>query len=219
MSKPIVDEIEKFFAPWSNMTEEEWARHDEKIKQKLAGREAEERAEREAERRYRFVDNGFPLRALEAAKAADETAPALVRVKEWDAASESVLVLSGPPGCGKTVAATWWAWNHRPWAVFLRATAFAAASRYDQERRSRWLEASELVLDDLGTEYSDAKGNFQVDLDELIDVFYGNRRPLIITTNCTADEFKQRYGARVVDRLRECGSWFSIKSGSLRRKP
>jgi DNA replication protein DnaC len=74
------------------------------------------------------------------------------------------------------------------------------------------------VLDDLGSEYADAKGNFLVNLDELIDTFYGDKRPLLITTNCTDSEFKQRYGARIVDRIRECGSFYGIRTASLRGK-
>jgi DNA replication protein DnaC len=141
-----------------------------------------------------------------------------VRVREWSPSAEGILVLSGPPGCGKTVAATWWALNGKHAPRFVRATAFATASRYQNDERDSWLAGRSLVLDDLGTEYADSKGSFLVDLDELVDTFYADKKPLVITTNCTAAEFKKRYGERVTDRIRECGSWFSISDVSRRRK-
>lgn len=211
--------VAKFGPPGSrDWTDEQWAEHDAKIAAARAQHDAEEQDRALKRTREAVVAAGFPRRAVEAADAADVTAAAITRVREWKCAVENVLVLSGSPGCGKTVAATWWALR-QSWApVFMRATAFAASSRYDDEKRSTWHDAQSLVLDDLGTEYADTKGNFLVDLDELIDTYYGSRKPLLITTNCTADDFKKRYGARIVDRLRECGSWFSVSAASMRRK-
>lgn len=211
-----IGEIVAFRLP--ERTEAEWAEHDARVERKRLEEEATQKTAAENKRRRDFTANGFTVRALDAALVADESKPALVRVRSWAPENESVLVLSGSAGCGKTVAATWWAWHRAPYARFLRSTTFAASSRYNHEQRDEWLNASALVLDDLGTEYVDAKGNFQVDLDELIDTYYGDRKPLIITTNCTPADFKTRYGSRVVDRVRECGSWFSIASESLRRK-
>lgn len=202
---------------FADKTEAEWAENDAQI---AAAREAEYAAaagERAKAKRSRLEKAGFPTRALDAAAIGNAT-PALVRVRDWKPSDENVLVLSGSPGCGKTVAAAWWA-AQQSWApAFLRATSFAASSRYDRESRAAWLASNALVLDDLGTEYADAKGSFLVDLDELLDVFYGNRKPLLITTNCTAAVFRDRYGARIVDRIRECGSFCSLKGASLRGK-
>ncbi len=202
----------------SNWTEAQWAENDAKVAAMRAEQDAEEVKQERAAKLRSFEKAGWPKRALEAAEVADLAKPAIVRIAAWKPEAECVIVLSGPAGCGKTVAAAKWALT-KSWApAFLRATTFAASSRYDHERRSAWLEASALVLDDLGAEYADAKGNFLVDLDELVDTFYGDKRPLLITTNCTSDEFKARYGGRVIDRIRECGSWFSVNGESLRRK-
>jgi len=200
-------------------TEDQWAEHDAKVAERRAAADLETKAHDAARIRSRFEAAGWPIRAIEAAEAADVTKPALARIAAWNPADECVLVLSGAPGCGKTTAAAHWALRFNRVPQFLRATTFAASSRYDHERRSTWLEADALVLDDLGAEYADAKGNFLVDLDELVDTFYGDKRPLLITTNCTPEDFKARYGQRVVDRIRECGSWCSVNSASLRRKP
>ena len=154
------------------------------------------------------------MRALEAAVSADTQKPGIQVISAWDVKKRSVLVLSGDPGSGKTVAAAWWALQRAHPARFVRAASFAAQSRYDEEKRNM-LDGA-LVLDDLGAEYNDAKGSFLVDLDELVDSFYGNRRPLVITTNLDPEPFKQKYGERIVDRLRECSVWKSVGNTSLR---
>lgn len=66
-----------------------------------------------------------------------------------------------------------------------------------------------LVIDDLGVET--ASDGFLAGLDEIVDGFYSADpdlcRRLVITTNTTADEFEERYGVRVADRVRERGLW------------
>lgn len=164
-----------------------------------------------------LATNGFPARALAVCRdgfGATQATAALVGLKP------GIVVLSGPKGCGKTVAATWLAVQtaratKQP-STFLRASAFLAAGRFDREARALWAGASRLVLDDLGMEYADAKGSFLADLDELIDVFYADLRTLVITTNCSLDVFSERYGERIRDRLRESTRWFELDGESMR---
>jgi DNA replication protein DnaC len=174
----------------------------------------------EREQFERDLAETFPARALEVAqKAADVAAPAIVQLAAWSRDHENgIAVVSGVAGCGKTVAAAWLAMQlgNRMRPRFLRASEFARLSRYDAEARARWADPSWLVLDDLGAEYKDAKGSFLADLDELVDVFYAGKRTLVVTTNCTAGDFATRYGERIVDRLRECGTWIAIAGGSMR---
>jgi len=162
---------------------------------------------------------GFPRRAVEGAVAADETNAMIARIRDWDIERENVLVISGPKGVGKTVAAAWWAMRRAIPPAFVRAALFAASSRYDREDRQRWLSADALVLDDLGAEYADGKGSFLVDLDELVDMYYGDRRPLLVTTNCNVVKFVERYGERIADRVRESGAFFEWSGPSLRGRP
>ena len=199
-------------------TDEQWTEHDRKIADSRAKEVAEAEVRRVADKFSRLEKAGFPLRALRAAEKADEKRSAIARIRDWRPEDKSTLVLSGPAGCGKTVAAAWWAIRQSASPSFVRATTFAASSRYDRETRDAWFEAPALVLDDLGTEYLDAKGSFLVDLDELLDVFYGGAKPLLITTNADADAFKARYGERVTDRVRECGQWFAMRDPSMRGK-
>jgi DNA replication protein DnaC len=182
----------------------------------------EKRAAEEYQRHWQQLEkNGFELGPLSEAEQADVTKAAIVGVTNWAASKATILVLSGSLGCGKTTAAARWALKHceRYTApLFLRASTLARTSRFDSDTRETWLNAPGLVLDDLGVEYADAKGSFQADLEELVDCYYGKRRPLIITTNVRKEEFKVRYRDRIADRLRECGTWFAIADGSLRGK-
>ena len=181
--------------------------------------ERAQRAEAAERRRASFIKR-MPERAASIALEADPADPTLVAIAAWRDTSQrgGIAVLSGPPGSGKTVGAVWWAMTAPQLPEFVRATEIATASRYDSETRGRWLNADALIVDDLGAEYMDAKGSFATDLDELVDLFYAGRQHLVITTNCTSRTFAERYGARVVDRLRECGTWISVAGPSRRVK-
>lgn len=216
---PFGDHASKLQHESSQWTDEQWSEHDRKIAEERAREVAEAEARRVREKFSRLEKAGFPLRALRAAETADAQRSAIARVRDWKCEDKSILVLSGPAGCGKTVAAAWWAIRQNWAPAFVRASTFAASSRYDRETREEWFDAPALVLDDLGTEYLDVKGSFLVDLDELLDVFYGNAKPLLITTNADVIAFKTRYGERVSDRVRECGSWFAMRDASMRGKP
>lgn len=207
------------------LSDEEWARRDAEV---AAERAAFEVKTQSRGRLDALLEYGFPRRAVEVVRAGVTPEPAIERMRQHIATSE-ILVISGPKGCGKTVAATWWAAQRQGKIRFVRAAAFASSSRYERVDRAETL-AHPLVLDDLGAEFVDVKGSFLTDLDELIDTFYGDMRPLVITTNVLAVEkptdggpdrhpFVERYGERVADRLRECGRWISLTGDSLRHRP
>lgn len=174
-------------------------------------------SERTESRVKALLAAGFPARAVSAARAARET-KAVARMRSWKPSGGcNAIVLLGAAGAGKTVAATWWALQRDHAPAFVRASSFAAASRYDREERAGWMRAGALVLDDLGAEYVDAKGSFLTDLDELVDLYYGDGRPLVITTNIpTRPEFEARYQNRIADRLRECAVFFGSTDKSQR---
>ncbi len=175
--------------------------------------EAAQRRDNERTKRL-AADLGWPLRALDAAWSPADSM-AVSRIRAWSP-DKNIAVLSGGPGLGKTVAVAAWMRETGTAMRFLRASTFATMSRYEQDSREQVFNARALCLDDLGAEYLDAKGSFLVDLDELIDTFYGNRRPLAITTNLTSQDFKARYGKRIEDRIRECGEWITVTGSSMR---
>ena len=122
------------------------------------------------------------------------------------------LVLSSGKGTGKSTAAAHWLMDYvkeihmsgnikqirRWWS----GTRLARISSYNSEFEKICV-LPVLVLDDLGVEFLDKNGNFQQKLDELLDDRYSNFRKTIITTNLNSDDFKERYGERVADRIRE----------------
>jgi hypothetical protein len=165
-------------------------------------------------RRNDLVALGWPARALDIAERPNDS-NAMRAVGAWRR-DESALVLAGGKGTGKTVAATWVALNDERLWRFARAATIVRVGRFG-DAFSQLIAAPALCIDDLGAEYIDVKGSFLSDLDELVDTFYSNRRPLIVTTNLDAKAFKDRYGARVVDRLTECAQWVGIDGRSMRR--
>ncbi len=168
-------------------------------------------------KRDRMSQRGWPRRTLEVAATADLQKPAIIALGAWKYDERNVVVINGGVGVGKTVAAARWCMGVANRIGFVRAPTFAASSRYDRETREMYYDAEGLCLDDLGAEYADKKESFLVDLDELIDTFYSDRRPLLITTNMKSPTFKTRYGLRIWDRLQQCANWIPIKSdGSLR---
>lgn len=203
----------------STWTDEQWQEHDARIATERAKLDAASLADYRRKQQADYQSAGFPLRAVVAAQhQLDMSRDAIAQVSRWKPGEKNLLILAGGVGCGKTVAATWWALQRPAPPKFIRASTFARTSRY-REDRDGVMSAGALVLDDLGVEFLDGTGSFLVDLSELVDAFYGALRPLLITTNLGKEAFKTRYGERVVDRVRECGSWASVNAPSMRPQP
>lgn len=220
---PLADLVPEIVRLVPQLTDEEWAARDAEVQ-----RARDAAAVDPNDRLCRLEALGFPRRAIKAIRLGITPPESFTRLRDACGDDVGIVVLSGPKGTGKTVAATWWAAQRRDRVRFVRASELLASSRYDREARAELL-AHPLVLDDLGAEYADPKGSFVADLDELVDVFYGNMRPLIITTNIVKVErtpdgtvrhpFVERYGERIADRLRECGRWITMTGESMRRRP
>lgn len=137
------------------------------------------------------------------------------------------LVLAGPKGCGKSTAAARYLWesaasqqasppkSQRWWT----AAKVSRVSSFNDELE-KLMKTPVLVIDDLGVEYMDKGGHFNHRLDELIDYRYSNYKKTIITTNLNKQDFQNRYGVRVTDRIREGfkhgGDYKEINERSLR---
>jgi hypothetical protein len=206
-----------------------WAERDQQTLAAIAAEAAKARREGLAKRARQLVaDFGFPPRAMTIAEqvavarferrqlppaaGGPPTEPVntlmLDAARAWVSSGKPILVLAGSYGTGKTVAACALALASQTerW-TFLRAAELARSSRYARGERDEVL-AGGMVLDDLGAEYLDGKGSFLVDLDELVDSYYANGRPLVITTNASAKTFKERYQSdRLISRLREAALW------------
>lgn len=220
---PITDEMKSMLGgilPESfGWTDEQWAEHDAKV---AATREEQRRVVEASPRGPIDLEKlGWPKRALVVAEKAPRLGSAvrfLLHHRFGGEKAKTIVILSGPAGCGKTVAAAMWAAERADRGeptTFVRASDFAASSRYG-DVRDRWKTATALVVDDLGVEYLDEKGSFLVDLDDLLDLYYSTMKPIVITTNSTLEMLGQRYGSRVYDRLRESGKFYSISEPSMR---
>lgn len=155
--------------------------------------------------------------------------------REPGARKKTMMVLAGPMGVGKTVAASYVVANGRPkrltgpWTslecprmlhveAILTASQLPAGGEADTKTRRELARAQILVIDDLGLE-RDPKRKMGTYLENLINVRYGGDGWLVLTTNLPPDDFKRRYGERIYDRLRQRAEWFEIAHGSLRGEP
>lgn len=174
--------------------------------------------ERRRLRLARLRELGWPERALRVAlePGFDPSRTAIAALRAWDA-RRSAIVLSGPLGTGKTVAASWCALNARKTTWFATVANMMRVGRF-ADVWNDWLSAPALCLDDLGAEYADSKGSFVADLDLLVNTFYAGEKPLIVTTNCDGPGIRARYGQRILDRLTECAVWCSVGGVSMRRQ-
>lgn len=166
---------------------------------------------------------GFPPAAVELCRAELRDTKAFVSARDWCASGiRWSLVLTGGPGCGKTVAATWAAHQlftrgFRP--LFMSCPRLSESNLYDvagEVGRFRARNAPVLVLDDLGEGKREQKSEpWNAWLDEVLTERHAKNRRTVITTNRTADELSKWLGARLWDRLRE-GVVFSTNEASMR---
>lgn len=126
------------------------------------------------------------------------------------------VVLAGGVGVGKSCAAAWWATQHG--ARWIGAPALARLATWDAQVEQLG-RVQRLVIDDLGAEHLHEKSGFIALFDEVINARYAGLRQTVITTNMTAEDFRGRYGARVVDRIRERGQFVTVGGASLRKRP
>lgn len=166
---------------------------------------------------------GFPPSTVELCRAELRDTKMFTAARDWCANGIAwSVVLTGGPGCGKTVAATWAAHqllsrSFRP--LFVSCPRVAESNLYDvagEVGRFRARNAPVLVLDDMGEGKREAKSEpWNAWLDEVLTERHAKNRRTVITTNRTPAELEKWLGARLWDRLRE-GVVFSTTEASLR---
>lgn len=208
--------------------------HDFAMKAEAARRE--DNADRRAEAEMRRM--GIPLDAVDwsfipKTNAAIEAARKFVAMPAKDA---RFLLLLGPKGVGKTVAAALavrlilrrFPWNEQPSGgearqrspgEFVLAASFARLSGYngpDREWFERCCNATVLVIDDVGAE---AQNEFSASmLDECLTRRHGNRLRTVITSNLDGKALRTRLGERLSDRISETCVSARVTGESLRGK-
>jgi DNA replication protein DnaC len=216
----------------------DWRAAIEEDDQRVKAREAAEEA------RFSWHKAGDFLRRLQvdcdtlAALEGVRDGPALEAARKFidaPAMQARFLVLLGPKGTGKTVAAAWALrtllsrrrWNADPSgnearavvpAQWLLASTFARLCGYTTEDRA-WFEQAcltpVLVLDDLGAEHLGPVGRTM--LDELVMRRHGAALRTVITSNLDGKAFVERIGGdRIYDRMR-IASVFATCTGASQR--
>jgi DNA replication protein DnaC len=153
--------------------------------------------------------------------------PAVLEVAIWRASPGLFLTMGGKPGTGKTVGAasallgcaeTLRTTSGRVmprWlrsGMFLKAQELARLQTYGPEADAAWerLRIRQLlIIDDLGTEA--VTEHWLANLADLIDARMRREVRTIITTNLDSRTFGERYGPRVMRRLRDCGRFFKAE--------
>lgn len=147
----------------------------------------------------------------------------------WYPSATNILVLAGPHGVGKTVAAAsmarWasvrsvagYGWSKGETPLFHHAAELLSMGLYEHDEERRRIKRTPLlVVDDLGAEYMDGKGVWSSFVDWLINCRHEALGLSVITTNLDADHFRDRYGPRVYDRMRHVADWRDLDGPSLR---
>jgi DNA replication protein DnaC len=208
--------LQKFLSA-SLRSGETWEERDERIAREREQEQQQEKAQAERAKIDALRGGGFPERALKCALAPNDT-PALGHARAFVATDRTLLALGGGTGTGKTTAAVWVALRAGGASPgFLRAADLEGRGRYDRELRGWLRERTCLVVDDLGAEVLDASGVFKSLLDEVIDLYYGSFKRIVLTTNLSGREVVQRYGQRVASRISEAGRWGDCGGEDLRR--
>jgi len=171
------------------------------------------------EREEALRDAGIPPKLLEESAGELKMTEALAWAQVMDEAgvdNGQCLVLAGPTGVGKSTAMAWLARRlaekgRRP--LWQYAPEMFARLHMGEIQHHVITVADVLLIDDLGAE---DEPRYRAKFEALIYYRHAARRPTMITSNLKAEEFVNRYGPRVVDRLQEWGPVIYIVGESMR---
>lgn len=217
--------------PLLGRSPEWWEARDREVGQLKAEREERDELHRMTERAGELRDNGFPEMCVTQALGVLRDTAAMKWAREFVQLAEHglrkrLMVLAGGVGAGKSTASAWIALKGRdPRPGFMRIGELERRGRYDK-KLDQWLqEKTSLVIDDVGTEVLDGKNVFNALFGEIVDMFYSNRRTLVLTTNLRPkktkpdeqEQFFERYGERVWSRMSQLAMWGDCGVVDLRR--
>ena len=142
--------------------------------------------------------------------------PEYEQIAEWLADNKGKgLLLAGSCGRGKTLIAT------RILPIFISelGRVYSIYNSYDLNVRQKEVFYSHLLcIDDLGIEnesvqYGERRNVFV----ELMDLVEKKGKFIVVTTNLTQEQIKEKYGTRTIDRFYSCCEIVQFSGQSLRR--
>lgn len=200
--------------------QEAWELREKERQREAEEWEAQQKRIKRAERTRGFRCTDAMRDALLDATYAETDA--VKRARDWYASRDKPwLLLSGPTGCGKSMAAASIPVENYG-ADFVRADelvrVFASMFGELHEQQQRLRDVGLLVIDDLGCELDHAR--MLPALLDLLDARQSARRhPTIVTTNLTAAAFRERYANdRLNSRMAELVRWEGLTGDDMRRK-
>lgn len=123
----------------------------------------------------------------------------------------ALMVLAGPPGVGKTVAAAWAL--SQLGGRYVTAYQLRPGIDLDALRRCRLL-----VIDQLGREARGASDYSLALIEELLDCRYAAHSPVIACSNLNRTDFEARYQGVIADRLAGGGAYVVTTGASMRSR-
>lgn len=125
------------------------------------------------------------------------------------------LLLNGQCGCGKTLI------GYKILPLLIKHYCRKIVSTYEataiNDNPDEVLRKHLICIDDVGTEDVSVKfGNRRQVFSEIVDSVERSGKLLIVTTNLTHEEIRQRYGERTLDRLREVTTPILFTGNSMR---
>jgi len=178
---------------------------------------AEERARAETERvalrgrnRGILLGQGASRRALDLRCA---RWPAVIEL--WRATAEpgaNLVMLAGGTGTGKTMAATHWLLAQPGQPYWTTARDLSKEAHWCV----KWAGATNVVVDDLGTELPGNAVRLQGHLDDIVDQAYRMKGTVVITANMAKEQFRAAYGGRIASRWAEAGRWLALTGADQR---
>lgn len=167
----------------------------------------------------RLAASGMPRGALDVVVAGVEPTEATQAVDEWLPSDKRLLLLSGGVGCGKSVAAAYAIFRARGrWLYAPNITKVASFGDEQAQVMAKLRTAKLLVVDDLGSEFSQTTGWGRTELANLIVDRYEDALRTVITTNLDAKAWRGYADERLRDRLGGKFGQAVVVGGKSRRR-